>query len=190
MARTADERLVREVDRMIRQTSEQSGLPYADTIGGCSPMSVRIIARRLGADIIETELGLGMHEIGLPAYFGMAVLIVNSRSRGAMRALGYCHGLGHLMAGELDVGEGADVQFMDDTFDYMNWSERRADLFGLANVCDRPTVRTLVDGIPADRAEVVLAAWIHTLAPDWPADRVRDRARLRLLLYEYRSDRE
>ncbi len=174
---------------MIGQTTERSGLPYADAIGGCSPMSVRIIARRLGADIIEDDLAVGVHEIALPAYFGMPLIMVARRARGAMRALGYCHGLGHLMAGELEVGEGADLQFMDDTLDWMNHSERRADLFGLANVFDRPTVRSLVEGVSEKAAEAATRGWIRVLAPDWPRDRVRDRARLRLMLYERRQEK-
>ena len=53
--------------------------------------------------------------------------IARERGRAACR-----HGLAHLLAGDLDVGEGADVRFMSSILEFMSVEERTADCFALA----------------------------------------------------------
>lgn len=157
-------------------------MAYGGTSCRFTVAHMREIARRLGGDIIEGDLGTITHEIGLPGYFGPPTLMVSRRCRGGMRDLAYAHGVAHLAAGELDPASGRGIKFMSDALDYMTISERRADLFALANVLDDPTIDCLAS--TRERLMGNVQQWIQDLAPDWPADRVEDRARLRLLMAE------
>jgi hypothetical protein len=179
-----DAEVLRSTRRLIRIVNERSGLVYADQCGTISLISVEIIARRMGAGLCCEELASGTHEIALPAYFGPPVLVVNRYDHHGMRSIALRHGLAHLVAGELDAGEGGELRFMSSILDYMTLEERRADLFALADlVADWMVEGIYASGVPAEKVEMELRRHVKALAPEWPAARVRDRTRLRLALY-------
>lgn len=185
--RQADQEVLRSSRGLIRIVNERSGLVYADECGTISLISVEIIARRMGAGLRCEELAIGTHEIGFPAYFGPPVLVVNKYDHHGMRSIALRHGLAHLVAGELAVGDGSDIRFMSSILDYMTLEERRADLFALADmVADWMVEGLFASGAAADRVERELRRHVKALAPEWPAARVRDRTRLRLALFESR----
>jgi hypothetical protein len=180
-----DTEVLRSTRRLIRIVNDRSGLVYADQCGSISLISVEIIARRVGAGIRIEPLALGTHEIGFPGYFGPPVIVVNKYDHYGMRSIAIRHGLAHLVAGELEVGEVSDLRFMSSILDYMMLEERRADLFALADMVADWMVEGLhASGAPAEKVELELRRHVKALAPEWPAARVRDRSRLRLALYE------
>ena len=190
-ASPADRAIVVATRALIRSVERRSRLCYADGIAGpISPMSVQIIARQLGADIIEADLGQHTHEIAVPGYCGPPVIVVNRYAEPAMRHLACRHGLAHLAAGDIAIGEGADVQFMSSILDDMTPAERVADCFALADVVPGWQLESLVASNASGTAiEHELRRHIQALAPRWPAARVRDRTRLRLALFWEGIDR-
>ena len=170
---------------LLRDVVERSGLVYADECGGISQISVEVIARRLGAGLQSQPLDLATQEIALPAYFGPPVIVVNKFSHPGMRALAIRHGLAHLVAGELEAGEGSDLRFMSNVLDHMTLEERRADLFALADLLPDWQLDALTaSGAGPAVVERELRRHVTALAPEWPLQRIRDRSRLRLTLYQ------
>ncbi len=153
MARSAEDRAVLISTRqLLARVREATGLAYADdTWSPISDITLAIIARQMGGVIVQEELGANTQEIGVPGYFGPPAIVINRLIPAGFRRLALRHGLAHLAAGELDVGEGSEVRFMSSILDYDTLEERR-------------------------------------YATDWPARRVRDRARLRVELYAGRRD--
>jgi hypothetical protein len=95
------------------------------------------------------------------------------------------HGLAGLVASELDAGEASEIRFMSSILDHMTLEERRAYLFALDEYGRRLAGRCAVRlARSAERVECELRRHARALAPEWPAARVRDRARLRLALHE------
>lgn len=73
--------------------------------------------------------------------------------------------------------------------DYMTLEERRADLFALADLFPDPALDVLVSSGAKQRSiEAALRREVQVFAPAWPRDRLADRVRLRLALYEDRRD--
>lgn len=161
------------IDTMRRHTF----LPYADdTWSPVSSPTVGLAAFRFGAALQESALPHGVQELAIPAYIGDPIVVVNQLLPPPMRALALRHGLAHLIAGELAPGVGAEIRFMSSMHDYTTLEERRADLFALADLLPEREMRNDPDW---------LAAEISLFAPDWPADRLFDRAALRLALRRY-----
>jgi Zn-dependent peptidase ImmA (M78 family) len=170
----------------LEATRRQSGLAYADDVWSPIPdITLEIIARNMGAILSEDDLGSSTQELGLPAYFGAPVIVVNRGQPKGLRSLALRHGLAHLVAGELEPEQGAEIRFMSSAFDWMTLEERRADLFALADlVPDRELRRLVGEGYSTD--ELFRWMWCeikrYTLEA-WPTRRVHDRAVLRLALW-------
>ncbi len=191
MANSAEDRQVLVSTRLLlARVRERSGLAYADdTWSPISDITLDILARQMGGMIVQEELGANTQEIGVPGYFGPPAIVVNRRIAAGFRRLALRHGLAHLAAGELDVGQESEVRFMSSILDYGTLEERRADLFALADlVPDRLIDEALLAGTPLRALPIWVASEIRRYAAAWPDPRVRDRARLRVALYADRRD--
>lgn len=189
MARSTEtRRLLTSTRQLIERVRQQSGLAYADdTWSPISDITLDLVARRFNGAIVVDELGAHTQEIGIPGYLGPPMIVVNRFIQPGFRRLALRHGLGHLVAGELDAGEGSEVRFMSSILDHSTFEERRADLFALSDLIpDRQIDAVLLDGRPAPAVQRWLTEQVRIYAPDWLARRVRDRVRLRMALYEDR----
>lgn len=166
---------------LLDWVGRQTNLAYADeTWSPISDITLGIIARQMGAALVERELGADVQEMGIPGYLGPPVIAVNRSIAPGLKRLALRHGLAHLVAGELEPEEGAGVRFMSSVTDWMTLEERRADLFALADlVPDRVLTEWRARGLALEAA---VAREIRRYAPAWPAGRVGDRVALRLRL--------
>jgi hypothetical protein len=175
---SADRAVLASTEVLLRAMRSQTGLPYADeTWSPVGDLTLAIMANKFGAELIEAPLADGVQELGIPAYMGTPIVVVNHRMPPALRSFALRHGLAHLVAGELEAGQGAEVRFMSQVNDWMSLEERRSDLFALADVIPDREMREDPEW---------LAGEISLLAPDWPAERLFDRVELRLALWRSR----
>ena len=191
MAISAEDRQVLQSTRLLlTHVRDQTGLAYADdTWSPISDITLDIIARQMGGVIVLEELGANTQEIGIPGYFGTPAIVVNRLIPGGFRRLALRHGLAHLAAGELEVGQENEVRFMSSILDYDTLEERRADLFALADlVPDRLLDEILLGGARVRDLPAAIAREVRRYAPEWPARRVRDRSRLRAELFGERRE--
>jgi Zn-dependent peptidase ImmA (M78 family) len=173
---SADRAVLSSTAALLEAVRRQT-LPYADdTWSPVGDLTLGMIAARLGAELFEAPLAAGVQEMGIPAYMGNPVVIVNHRIPPPARGFALRHGLAHLVAGELEAGQGADVRFMSQVNNWMSLEERRADLFALADLIPDRELRPDPEW---------LAGEISLLVPDWPAERVFDRVGLRLALIRF-----
>lgn len=174
----ADAAVLTSTAVLLRAIRNQTGLAYGDdTWSPVSNVTLNIMASRLGAELREARLSSGVQEIGVPAYLGYPIVVVNRGIPAAYRALALRHGLAHLMAGELEAEQGAEIRFMSTSLDPFTISERRADLFALVDL--------IPDRDLHDDPEW-LAGEISSYAPDWSGERLFDRVDLRLALWRTR----
>lgn len=159
---------------ILTAVRRQTGLAYADDHWSpVADLTLEMIAHRLGAELGHAHLAAGVQEIGIPGYVGSPLIIVNRGIPAPYRSLALRHGLAHLVAGELEPGQGSDIRFMSNAQDWTSLEERRADLFALADLIPDRGLRKDPDWI---------ARAIVAYAPDWPMARLRDRVDLRLRL--------
>lgn len=181
-----ESRAVLNSTRMLLQAVRgQAGLAYADDT--CSPISditLGIVARRMGCALRVDDLGPDFQEFGLPGYLGPPMIVINRRIDPGLRRCALRHGLAHLVAGELEVGQGSEVRFMSSILDYMSLEERRAALFALADLIPDRQLSTIAS---AAYSSLDIKRWliqeIRPYARGWPEERLRDRALLREGLY-------
>lgn len=115
----------------------------------------------------------------LPAARGVYPIGVNQLATRTDRQFAIRHELAHVIAGEVD-----EPTFLSDD-SYMGHSERVADLFALADMVPGWVIRHMRrDRVSWRDILVEVRGAIQTeCAGDWPADRLDDRARLRLRLF-------
>lgn len=170
---------------LVEWTRGQSGLGYADEHSSpCSDLDLEGIARRFGCFLRVAPLQEGVQELALPGIVGPPTITVNRNLPGPARRLALRHGLAHLVAGELEGEYDSGPRFMSSVHDYMALEERRADLFGLVDLVPD---RDLAAAVRAHHSPTTARWWmesqIQQFAPNWPKDRLEDRARLRWQLY-------
>jgi hypothetical protein len=185
--RTAENRIVlRDARVMIERVRTRTSLPYADDMWSPdSDVTLELIAARLGAELLEDELAPATQELGVPGYFGVPVIIINRNIAPGLKRLALRHGLGHLVAGELDPEPDGGVRLMSSIYDWMTVEERRADLFAIADLVPGRMLRELaLRGLTLDERMHWLWCELKRYAPMWPTARIADRVGLRLALYQ------
>lgn len=191
MARSAEDlAVVRSTQSLLRAVGWQTGHGYADEVfSPAGDITLQLIARAMGGEIDIQELGPNTQELGVPGYFGPPIIVINRLLPQVQRRLALRHGLAHLIAGELEAGQGNEVRFMSLITDYMTMEERRADLFALADLFPNQAIDVLIaTGARTVTVQAALRRELRIFAPDWPSDRLTDRVRLRLALYEDRRE--
>jgi hypothetical protein len=114
----------------------------------------------------------------LPRCAGVYTILINRSAERTDRVFAIRHEIAHVVAGECD-----EAVFLADE-GYMSSSERVADLFALSDLVPGWWIETLRRGHTPwrdVREEVVLA--ISEYAEDWCAERLHDRATLRLAMF-------
>lgn len=184
LALSAEDRAVlSSAGSLIAAVRDQANMAYADyDLAPSSYLTIDIIAREMGAALVEINLPAVIQEMGIPALFGPPLLAINKSAPAGLRPLAIRHGLAHLVAGELEAEPGGEIRFMSTAFDPMTLEERRADLFALADIIpERELDRLRALEYSAD--ELFHWVWCEILryvAGSWDTERVRDRTRLRL----------
>ncbi len=93
-------------------------------------------------------------------------------------------GIAHRLADDADTEPDGQIRYLSSILDYTTPAERTADLLALVNSVPGWKMETFVArGARLVNVERELRGHVATIAPQWPAPRVRDRARLRLALY-------
>lgn len=174
---------------LITAIAKRTRLPFADNTWSPIPeLTLEAIARAFGCVLQFADLGPRTLELGVPGYYGPPVLILNSMLSAPERRLAMRHGLGHLVAGELEPGQGGEVRYMSDMLNFMALEERRSDLFACADLWPDRVIDDLVRaGYTLDERIHWLWCGLKTFAPKWPTARIADRVGLRLALYQESS---
>ncbi len=169
---------------MVSLTAELLGSVPRRTgrrLEGASIRTLRSIIRSLGAGVRDDELGPRVYGLALPGIFGPPVILVHRCLRGQRRRLVLAHELAHLAAGELAARSDGAAPLAASFLDKWTVSERRADLFALAVVLPDQ----VLSGLGAGRVrDSLLRTAVSELLPSYPPELIRDRARLRVLLFE------
>lgn len=170
---------------LIDWTRGQAGHCYADDhFSPISDLDLEIIARRFSCRLKVDVLPSGVQEVGIPGYMGNPTIVVSRDLPSGHRRLAARHGLAHLVAGELEGEHDSGVRFMSSVLDHMTLEERRADLFGLADLIPDRDLATIVRVEPSpEGAREWMRHRIRELTPGWPEQRLEDRASLRWALF-------
>ena len=178
MLASADVAVLEATRRAIAQLHAM-GISYADVFSPLPEHTLRDALRRLTVRVRDEPLGRRELEAVSPPVFGRYAMLVSTDLDAAQRGFAMRHGMGHVVAGHVTT-----VNFLRAQADAMAPEERVADLFALADVAPFWTLGDLRRARAGWRAITdTIAATIraHTIA--WPAERVRDRAGLRVALY-------
>jgi hypothetical protein len=152
---------------------------YAGLGAPSSPDQVRALLAATGCHVEIFTFRSDAVGMTLPLCRGVHPVLVNGSLRSMDRLLVLRHQVAHVLAGETE----GSVCSVDG--DYVRPEERLADLFALADSVPgwwiARTLRRFGGSLPALRDETVRC--VAELATLWPAERVRDRAELRLMLF-------
>ena len=172
-----DEDVVRDATVAVRQL-QRLGIGYDDLFSPLPDDALAAAMRRLTIRASGHPLGREALEAVTPPLYGRYLLVYSTdvdvdRQRFALR-----HGMGHVAAGHVSA-----VSFLSSTAEHMAPEERVADLFALADLVPYHAVAALKrgGGWRAVRDEIARLVRLYTL--DWPEERVRDRAMLRVEMY-------
>ena len=151
---------------------------YADACAPVSPDQVRVLLAASGCHVEIFPFRSDAVGMTLPLCEGVHPVLVNGAAEGIDRGFALRHQVAHVLAKDASgtvclAGEGHGRQ-----------SERLADLFALADTVPGWLVSRMARECRAwDAVFDEVARCVAELAPAWPADRVRDRAELRLRLF-------
>jgi Zn-dependent peptidase ImmA (M78 family) len=178
--RSENRLIARTVARMVERARE--GVP--DYAARTAPVGSHLVSAMLGHQrcfVSWKPLDEGCGGMALPAVNGVHILVVNSRGGVWQQELAVRHEISHVVAGEV-----SEPTYLDD--DEMSWTERCADLFALADLIPRSSIREMRKGRRPWRLVLQdLHAWVGEVSEGWSLDRVHDRAQLRMVLYRERN---
>lgn len=147
---------------------------FASGAGFLGTCHLNRMLRQANCNIVYFPFQSQTGAIVLPLFDGAHPTLINANAPREERIFAELHELHHVLAGEADEL----VQFSRD--DYMCGNERAADLFALAELVPSFFMR---DYQSDEVLHADVCASIETHVIHWPADRVRDRADLRLRLF-------
>jgi hypothetical protein len=152
---------------------------YAGRGAPSTPDQVRALLAATGCHVEIFTFRSGAVGMTLPLCRGVHPVLVNGSLRSMDRLLVLRHQVAHVLAGE------AEGSVCSADADYARPEERLADLFALADAVPgwwiARTLSRFGGSLPALHDETVRC--VAELATLWPAERVRDRAELRLALF-------
>lgn len=153
--------------------------------GPASPLRTDQLARLLSAAGCRVEVFPFLSTtvaMTLPRCAGVHPVFLNRAAERTDRVFALRHELAHVLAGDV---EGA-VFLTDDGV--MSPEERAADLFALADLVPGWWLEWVGENTASPgEMEAEVAGAVAEFAEAWPAERMVDRARLRLRLYEERG---
>jgi hypothetical protein len=176
----ADEDVLRATADAVRQL-QRLGIGYDDLFSPLTDEGLHEALRRLTIRASGHALGTGANaplELVTPPLYGRYLLLWSTDVDDDRRRFALRHGMGHVVAGHVTT-----PRFLAADGDWTAPVERTADLFALADLVPFPQISALKRGNSwrAVRDEIAALVWMHTL--DWPAERVQDRAVMRVALF-------
>lgn len=142
------------------------------------PAGTHHIAALIGAfdcHVTYGDLPPGVEGMAMPPVAGTVPIVLAAEGE-VSRDLQERHELAHVVANEVQ-----EPVFLDtDTFSF---SERVCDTFALADLIRPEELRRIRRGRTLWEALEELGTYVRSWAPGWPAERVADRALLRMMLY-------
>lgn len=151
---------------------------------GWIPASTRDVSALLVATrthLVERRFASAAVGMALPAADGEHVILLDARASRADAMFTVRHELAHVLAGEV-----SEALFLS-AEDTMSFSERRADLFALADLTPACWMRRYTARRPQRTAVLQVVQAYRELTAGWSEARLWDRARLRLLLHRARG---
>ncbi len=154
------------------------GILYADDDWApISDINLQLLLRRAGIRVHQLPL-YGPAEIVWPAICGTHLMYVERMQTAGEKSLAIRHGLGHVLAGDL-----ADPSCNHDCSHWSGFEEAEADGFAMVDLIPN---RLLMQWQAVCETQAELEGYVRDelcrYVPNWPADRVADRVRLRLAL--------
>lgn len=176
-AETAEAQLICKHTARLIEAAREIAPDYARRSAPVGSHVISQLLTRTGCTLTFAPLDDACAGMTLPRVSGVCTVVINTGGAEVDEIVTLRHELGHVLAGDVD-----EPTYMDD--DEMSWTERVADLFALADVVSGGEIRMLRRR-RRSWAEVAasLAGLVESFAAGWSPERIRDRARLRLVLY-------
>jgi hypothetical protein len=161
----------------VRQL-QRLGIGYDDLFSPLPDEALDIALRRLTIRASGHALGTETLELVTPPLYGRYLLLWSTDVDADRRRFALRHGMGHVASGHVTA-----PRFLTADGDWMTADERIADLFALADLVPFHHVASLRrgNGWRVVKDQVAALVRLHTHA--WPAERVDDRAAMRVALY-------
>lgn len=177
----SEDATVIDATRALIERARQVAPDYA---GWWIPTSTAGVSRLLTAtrtQLVERRFESAAKGMALPAGEGEHVILLDSMCPRSDAMFTVRHELAHILAGEV-----SEALFLtsDDT---MSFSERRADLFAVADLTPARWMRQHTSRRPWRHATLDVMQAYRELTAGWTPARLWDRARLRLLLFRERG---
>lgn len=169
---------VLDATRALIERARQQGAPgYA---AGWIPVGTRDLSALLVAtrtQLVERRFVSRATGMALPAGAGEHVILLDAGAARADAMFTVRHEMAHILAREV-----SEALFLTSE-DTMSFSERRADLFAVADLTPSRWMQRYTSRRPARNAAIAVVQAYREMTHGWSDARLWDRARLRLLLY-------
>lgn len=159
---------------------DRLGVAYNSEFSPLSDLSFALLLTRAGVRWRYAPLEGGICEIVWPPIYGVHLMQIDKHLTTAERRFAMRHGLAHVLDGHLrDLAPAADGG------DWRTYEETVADLFAMADLApDHQLAVVATAGAGWGEVEDWVREEAVKYAPDWPADRLIQRARLRVWIYQ------
>jgi hypothetical protein len=178
MRSSDDEALLEAAARIVR-VAQRSVPWYAGDFAPIRTDQLAILLRRATCHVEVFPFRSDSVAMTFPPFRGRYPIFLNRSAERTHRAFALRHELGHVLAGDV-----AEATFLGEE-GYTAPSERAADLFALADLVPG----WLIGSLRRQRMpwkgvlEEVRRAIVALCTEEWPDERLRDRAQLRVALY-------
>lgn len=176
MERSENRRIVREVARLVDAAREKEPAYAARRHVPAGTWHVAALARSLHCHVTRLPLPKGIEAMAVPPVGGTIGIGVNVNGE-VDEDFQVRHELAHVVAEEV----GSALVFMDT--EAFSFSERVCDTFALADLIRPEELQRIRRGRTLWEALEELGDYVRSWAPGWPAERIADRAMLRMVLY-------
>lgn len=158
---------------------DRLGVAYNSEFSPLSDLTLALLLTRAGVRWRYAPLEGGICEIVWPPIYGVHLMQIDKYLTTAERRFAMRHGLAHVLDGHL-----RDLAPAADSGDWQSYEEAVADLFALVDLVPDHQLDTLVQaGFRPLELEAAVREETVTFAPEWPGERVAQRADLRVRMY-------
>ncbi|MGH9659409.1 MAG: ImmA/IrrE family metallo-endopeptidase [Bryobacteraceae bacterium] len=158
---------------------ERLGVAYNSEFSPLSDLTFALLLTRAGVRWRYAPLEGGICEIVWPPIYGVHLMQIDKQLTTAERRFAMRHGLAHVLDGHL-----RDLAPAADSGDWQTYEEAVADLFALVDLVPDHQLATLVQlGASQEKLEASVREEAKKYAPEWPEERISQRARLRVRMY-------
>jgi len=166
------------VNRLVA-ACDRLGVAYNSEFSPLSDLTFALLLTRAGVRWRYAPLEGGICEIVWPPIYGVHLMQIDKHLTTAERRFAMRHGLAHVLDGHLrDLAPAADGGHWE------TYEEAVADLFALADLVPDHQLDTLVRaGAAHQELEASVREVSRQYAPEWPKERLAQRAFLRVEAY-------